>query len=225
MPSPLQGLPGRLPAPQGLSGPPRTRRVPTTPAHPQALTAAPQHPNNSPGSLKVPQTLPGPTLAAASPQRLLSRRGPRRGKEGSAHAPGLGGGSGVLTSCVRAAAGRRWCCQDGGDGNAGPAVVGPRPGGGVEGSADPPPALPYFVRRSRLHNLPVYHRLAKGNRRLTELRHVEGDIWALERELRAFLGGLGVKELEVQVNEVTGSLLLKGHWAQELRSWLLQRGF
>ncbi|KAK4805491.1 hypothetical protein QYF61_005536 [Mycteria americana] len=90
---------------------------------------------------------------------------------------------------------------------------------------DPPPALPYFVRRSRLHNLPVYPRLAKGNRRLTELRHVEGDIWALERELRAFLGGLGVKELEVQVNEVTGSLLLKGHWAQELRSWLLQRGF
>ncbi|XP_074424165.1 large ribosomal subunit protein mL49 [Larus michahellis] len=86
----------------------------------------------------------------------------------------------------------------------------------------PPPALPYFVRRSRLHNLPVYRRLVKGNRRLTELRHVEGDIWALERELRAFLG---VPDLEVQVNEVTGSLQLKGHWERELRDWLLQRGF
>ncbi|XP_059691102.1 large ribosomal subunit protein mL49 [Gavia stellata] len=89
----------------------------------------------------------------------------------------------------------------------------------------PPPALPYFVRRSRLHNLPVYARLVKGNRRLTEVQHVEGDIWALERELREFLGGLGVKELEVQVNEVTGRLRLKGHWEQELRGWLLQRGF
>ncbi|KAM9598427.1 large ribosomal subunit protein mL49 [Morphnus guianensis] len=90
---------------------------------------------------------------------------------------------------------------------------------------DPPPALPYFVRRSRLHNLPVYPHLVKGNRRLTELRHVEGDIWALERELREFLGGLGAKELEVQVNEVTGSLRLKGHWQRELREWLLQKGF
>ncbi|XP_076216446.1 large ribosomal subunit protein mL49, partial [Aptenodytes patagonicus] len=88
-----------------------------------------------------------------------------------------------------------------------------------------PPALPYFVRRSRLHNPPVYPRLAKGNRRLTQLRHVEGDIWALERELRAFLGGLGAKELEVQVNEVTGSLRLKGRWERELRGWLLQKGF
>lgn len=93
----------------------------------------------------------------------------------------------------------------------------------------------------------------KGNRRLTELRHIEGDIWvrrrfgdagggvrwgfwganrpplsppqALERDLREFLGGLGVKELEVQVNEVTGSLRLKGHWERELRDWLLQKGF
>ncbi|XP_074932757.1 large ribosomal subunit protein mL49 [Phalacrocorax aristotelis] len=89
----------------------------------------------------------------------------------------------------------------------------------------PPQPLPYFVRRSRLHNLPVYPRLRKSNRRLTELRHVEGDIWALERELRAFLGGRGGKELEVQVNEVTGSLRFKGRWEGELREWLLQRGF
>ncbi|KAM6325940.1 LOW QUALITY PROTEIN: large ribosomal subunit protein mL49 [Alca torda] len=100
------------------------------------------------------------------------------------------------------------------------------PGGGcsccLPPPGPPPPALPYFVRRSRLHNLPVYPHLVKGDRRLTELRHVEGDIWALERELRAFLG---VPDLEVQVNEVTGSLRLKGRWERELRDWLLQRGF
>ncbi|KAM6307746.1 large ribosomal subunit protein mL49 [Podargus strigoides] len=84
----------------------------------------------------------------------------------------------------------------------------------------PPPGLPYFVRRSRMHNLPVYLLTVKGNRRLTELRRVEGDIWALERELREFLG-----VEEVAVNEVTGSLRLKGHWGGELRGWLLQKGF
>ncbi|KAM6100891.1 large ribosomal subunit protein mL49 [Pterocles gutturalis] len=85
---------------------------------------------------------------------------------------------------------------------------------------DPPPALPYFVRRFWLHNLPVYPRLCNSNRRLTELRRVEGDIRALERELREVLG-----VQEVQVNEVTGKLRLKGCWERELREWLLQKGF
>ncbi|XP_069738451.1 large ribosomal subunit protein mL49 isoform X1 [Phaenicophaeus curvirostris] len=86
--------------------------------------------------------------------------------------------------------------------------------------AEAPPALPYFVGRSRHHNLPVYERLAKGNRRLTQLRRLQGDLWALERDLRA---DLGVQD--VQVNEVTGSLLLRGHCGAQLRAWLLQKGF
>ncbi|XP_066426852.1 large ribosomal subunit protein mL49 isoform X2 [Molothrus aeneus] len=77
--------------------------------------------------------------------------------------------------------------------------------------ADPPPDLPYFVRRSRLHNLPVYLGLRQG-RRLTELRRIHGDIW-------------GVPEVAAQVNEVTGTLRLRGHWGAQVRQWLLQRGF
>lgn len=41
----------------------------------------------------------------------------------------------------------------------------------------PPPALPYHVGRSRMHNLPLYRRVANGNRRITELRRIRGDIW------------------------------------------------
>ncbi|XP_054509545.2 large ribosomal subunit protein mL49 isoform X3 [Agelaius phoeniceus] len=117
-------------------------------------------------------------------------------------------------------AGRR--SQDGGDGGAGPEAAGAGPGG--QGGADTPPDLPYFVRRSRLHNLPVYLGLRQG-RRLTELRRIHGDIWALERDLRAFLGSQGVPEAAAQVNEVTGTLRLRGHWGAQVRQWLLQRGF
>ncbi|RLV64136.1 hypothetical protein DV515_00017551 [Chloebia gouldiae] len=97
-------------------------------------------------------------------------------------------------------------------------------GWGLRGGAGPPPELPYFVRRSRLHNLPVYEGQRQG-RRLTELRRIHGDIWALQRDLRAFLGSLGVPEVPAQVNEVTATLRLRGHWGPQVRQWLLQRGF
>lgn len=48
---------------------------------------------------------------------------------------------------------------------------------------DPLPSLPYFVRRSRMHNIPVYKEITHGNRQMTLIRKVEGDIW---------VSGLGV---------------------------------
>ncbi|XP_031462980.1 39S ribosomal protein L49, mitochondrial [Phasianus colchicus] len=89
----------------------------------------------------------------------------------------------------------------------------------------PPPSLPYHVGRSRMHNLPLYRRVTKGSRRITELRHIRGDIWALEKELREFVGQRVGKEPLTQVNEVTGTLRLKGHVDSEVRAWLLLKGF
>ncbi|XP_064359352.1 large ribosomal subunit protein mL49 isoform X2 [Dromaius novaehollandiae] len=90
---------------------------------------------------------------------------------------------------------------------------------------DPPPALPYFVRRSRLHNVPVYRDVTNGNRELTVVRKIEGDIWALEGELRAFLAQRAGREPRTQVNELTGTLRVKGRFDGEVRAWLLQKGF
>ncbi|XP_038146416.1 mitochondrial ribosomal protein L49 [Cyprinodon tularosa] len=105
-----------------------------------------------------------------------------------------------------------------------PKHVGAAPSGWIPPAESPPP-LPYMVRRSRMHNIPVYSELTHGNRKMTLLRKVEGDIWALEKDVREHLKGVTGKELPTQVNEVTMTLKVKGHYEQELKDWLLSRGF
>lgn len=87
------------------------------------------------------------------------------------------------------------------------------------------PNLPYSVRRSRMHNLPVYTDITHGNRQMTVIRKVEGDIWALQKDVEDFLSPLLGKTPITQVNEVTGTLRVKGYFDQQLKAWLLERGF
>jgi len=56
---------------------------------------------------------------------------------------------------------------------------GPAPSGWTPPS-EVPPDLPYMIRRSRMHNVPVYTDITNGSRIITLLRKIEGDIWALE---------------------------------------------
>uniref|UniRef100_A0A8C5V4D9 Large ribosomal subunit protein mL49 n=1 Tax=Microcebus murinus TaxID=30608 RepID=A0A8C5V4D9_MICMU len=90
---------------------------------------------------------------------------------------------------------------------------------------NPPPNLPYFVRRSRMHNIPVYRDITHGNRLMTVIRKVEGDIWALQKDVEEFLRPLLGKTPITQVNEVTGTLRIKGYFDQQLKAWLLEKGF
>ncbi|XP_053417017.1 39S ribosomal protein L49, mitochondrial [Nycticebus coucang] len=90
---------------------------------------------------------------------------------------------------------------------------------------DPPPDLPYFVRRSRMHNIPVYKDITHGNRQMTVIRKVEGDIWALKKDVEDFLSPLLGKTPITQVNEVTGTLRIKGYFDEQLKVWLLEKGF
>lgn len=91
--------------------------------------------------------------------------------------------------------------------------------------AETPPPLPYMIRRSRMHNVPVYTDLTFGNRKTTLIRKVEGDIWALEKDVKQYLKEVTGKELPTQVNEVTMTLKVKGHFDAELKEWLVSKGF
>lgn len=105
-----------------------------------------------------------------------------------------------------------------------PKHTGPTPSGWTP-PADSPPPLPYMIRRSRMHNIPVYTDLTNGNRKTTLVRKVEGDIWALEKDVKHFLKEVTGKELPTQVNEVTMTLKVKGHFDEELKKWLASKGF
>ncbi|XP_072277497.1 large ribosomal subunit protein mL49 [Pyxicephalus adspersus] len=88
-----------------------------------------------------------------------------------------------------------------------------------------PSDLPYFVRRSRMHNIPVYTDITHGNRQMTVIRKIEGDIWALEAEVRDFLTQLKGKTPAIQVNEINRTIRFKGYFDKELQTWLAEKGF
>ncbi|KAM3824720.1 large ribosomal subunit protein mL49 [Vipera latastei] len=91
---------------------------------------------------------------------------------------------------------------------------------------DLPPDLPYFVRRSRMHNVPVYKDTSHhGTRKITVIRKIEGDIWALENDVKSFLTELSGQTPATQVNENTCSIRVKGYFEEELKTWLMDRGF
>ncbi|XP_060765196.1 mitochondrial ribosomal protein L49 [Neoarius graeffei] len=105
-----------------------------------------------------------------------------------------------------------------------PKHTGPAPSGWTPPS-ETPPSLPYMIRRSRMHNIPVYSDIKHGNQKNTVVRKVEGDIWALDKDIKEHLQQLMGREPPTKVNEVTRSIRIKGQFDTELKEWLLKLGF
>ena len=86
-------------------------------------------------------------------------------------------------------------------------------------------SLPYFIQRVRPSGqLPVYHDVKAGKTlRQTRIRKVFGDARALRDELKAFLGI--EKDKDCAVSAVTGHIVLKGHWRNEVDRFLVAKGF
>ncbi|KAI5100136.1 39S ribosomal protein L49, mitochondrial [Silurus meridionalis] len=101
---------------------------------------------------------------------------------------------------------------------------GPTPSGWAPPS-ETPPSLPYMIRRSRMHNIPVYSDIKHGSQKSTVVRKVEGDIWAFDKDAKEHLRQLTGREPPTKVNEVTMSIRIKGQFDMELKEWLLRLGF
>ncbi|XP_076443016.1 large ribosomal subunit protein mL49-like [Babylonia areolata] len=88
-------------------------------------------------------------------------------------------------------------------------------------------SLPYFVRRTKNHMLPMYEELRNGNtRKMVKIRNIDGDIWAFDTDLRAYLQEkTGRKIIASQVHEVGGYIRVKGLMAEHVCQFLLDKGF
>lgn len=84
---------------------------------------------------------------------------------------------------------------------------------------------PYYVARTKNHMIPAYLNLYfRGQRKVTKLRKIQGDIWLLERELRECIEKRIGKKIATRVNELSGQIWFKGDYATIVTDFLIKKG-
>ncbi|KAI8641260.1 mitochondrial large subunit ribosomal protein-domain-containing protein [Parasitella parasitica] len=79
----------------------------------------------------------------------------------------------------------------------------------------------YFVSRTINKGLPVYSEYKNGGTRLlTVVRRIEGDANALIKDINA-----DFPEAVVSLNTKTQHVVIKGHHVNEVKEWLINKGF
>lgn len=92
---------------------------------------------------------------------------------------------------------------------------------------DTPPNLPYFVKRTKNFMVPVYlnFEAVRNQRKITMVKHIEGDIWALEKAIKSHLEEVTKRQVVSQVHEVAMYIKFRGDYVLHVKKWLLNAGF
>jgi large subunit ribosomal protein L49 len=96
-----------------------------------------------------------------------------------------------------------------------------------------PSRTPYTITRTASQQLPIYQlSKAGGNKHLTKLRKVDGDLNQLKSDIRAALGvedfvidRMGRKKENVAINWTTRQIVVRGWRRPELVKWAEGMGF
>jgi len=91
--------------------------------------------------------------------------------------------------------------------------------------ADTPPDLPYYVNRTRYHDFPVVEKKKGGGRRQTIVHYVDGDIWALEKDLIELVRPHVDFDPATRVHEQARFIMIKGLHKDLITNFLQQKGF
>ncbi|KAI7854676.1 mitochondrial large subunit ribosomal protein-domain-containing protein [Circinella umbellata] len=84
--------------------------------------------------------------------------------------------------------------------------------------------LPYFISRTSNNGLPVYTDFKNGGtQHLTIIRRIEGDAEALKNEVLALFPE--APKNFARVNPVNNQVILKGVHMNEIKQWLVEKGF
>lgn len=79
----------------------------------------------------------------------------------------------------------------------------------------------YFVSRTSSKGLPVYSEYKNGRTNLsTIVRRIKGDANALVNDLKK-----DFPEAVAEVNPITQNVIIKGHHVNEIKEWLMIKGF
>lgn len=85
---------------------------------------------------------------------------------------------------------------------------------------------PYFIERNKNFMIPVYlHKKFRGQRQITQLRKVEGDIWKLEDDLRQKIEKVIQKPVASRINEMSRVIQFHGDHVEIVRDFLIKKGF
>lgn len=85
---------------------------------------------------------------------------------------------------------------------------------------------PYFVCRSRNYMVPVYLEVGfRGMKKETVIRHINGDIWALNKELTDYIEYYMARKARSKVNEYAQKIVINGDHVNLLKDYLIRKGF
>ena len=92
---------------------------------------------------------------------------------------------------------------------------------------------PYTIARTRQNNLPIYEDVKNGgNKHLTQIRKVTGNLDVLQGEIRDLLAlpqytldVKGRRKEMVAINRVTRQIVIRGWRAAEVKKWAEAKGF
>lgn len=89
-----------------------------------------------------------------------------------------------------------------------------------------PTDYPYFIERTKNYMQPVYlERSYRGMRKITKINKIQGDIWALDRDLKKYLEErTGVKTTS-RIHEFAGIIKIKGDYVNRVKEMLDEKGF
>lgn len=89
-----------------------------------------------------------------------------------------------------------------------------------------PTKTSYMIHRTKNQMLPVYLEiLFRGTKRTTNIRRIEGDIFAFEEELTNFLEDYLKRKFVIRVNEYSGEIKIRGDYVNLVKHFLMEKGF
>ncbi|XP_017878548.1 probable 39S ribosomal protein L49, mitochondrial [Ceratina calcarata] len=89
-----------------------------------------------------------------------------------------------------------------------------------------PHDYPYFIERTKNYMQPVYLEIGhRGLRKVTEVRKIHGDIWALEAELKKYIKEHVNKPIGIRTNELAGIIKFRGDYVNLVKRWMDEKGF